>query len=291
MNQGQRVFDHGQRFQPQEIHFQQAKIVERSHGILADHVVAFDVVTKRDVIRQIAICDHHACSVHARVARQTFEDFGMIEKLTGCGFSGDRSFQFRILFNGCIERDVQLIWNHLCYAIGVAIAPPHHSPDVPHHAFRLEFAKSNDLCDAAFAILLPNIFENFAAARFAKIDIDIWRRNAVRIQKSLEDQAELQRIDIRNSENVGDHRACSRAAPGPHRNAPLLREMDEVPNDEQITDESSLLQNAQLIIEPPEQLRIARGTFTVALPQAAITKLAQITFARFAGRNRILRVF
>src|SRR5204863_3125839 len=52
----------------------------------------------------------------------------------------------------------------------------------------------------------------------------------------------------------------------------------------------SLFQNTQLIIELPDQLRVACCPFTVALPQTVITKLAQITFARFAIRNGILRI-
>ena len=50
-NKRQRVFDHGQRFQSEEIHLKQAKIIERPHGILADHVVALHIAAKRDVIR------------------------------------------------------------------------------------------------------------------------------------------------------------------------------------------------------------------------------------------------
>ena len=65
-----------------------------------------------------------------------------------------------------------------------------HAADVAHHAFRLQFAESDDLRDAALAVFLPNVFEDFAAARFAEIDVDIRRRNAIRIQKPLENQAD-----------------------------------------------------------------------------------------------------
>ena len=51
VNERQRVFDHGKRFQSEEIHFKKPKIVKRPHRILTDHVVAFHIATKRDVIR------------------------------------------------------------------------------------------------------------------------------------------------------------------------------------------------------------------------------------------------
>ena len=111
--------------------------------------------------------------MHTCIPRQAFENLRIIKELPGRRLGGKRPFQFRILFHGCIERDIQLIWNHLCDAIGVAIAPPHHSPDIAHDAFRFELAESNDLRDAAFAVLLPNVFEYLATARFAKINVDI----------------------------------------------------------------------------------------------------------------------
>ena len=137
---------------------------------------------------------------------------------------------------------------------------------------------------------MPNIFENFTATRFAEIDINIWRRNTVRIQKPLENQSVLERIDVGDSKNVGDYRTRRRTTPRPDRNASLLCKMNEVPNNEQITDEPRLFENAQLIIESPDQLGIARRAFTVALPQAVITKLAQKTLARFSRRDRIFRI-
>ena len=132
------------------------------------------------------------------------------------------------------------------------IAPTHHSPDVADDAFRLQLAKSNDLRDAAFTVLLPNILENFASARFTKINIDIRWRDPVRIQEPLENETVLQRVDVCNSEHVRDDRTRSRTAPRPDRNTSFLCKMDKVPNNEQITDEPGLFQNAQLVIEPPD---------------------------------------
>src|SRR5439155_18607874 len=180
---------------------------------------------------------------------------------------------------------------HLGDAIGVAITPAHHSPDIAHHTYRSELAKGDDLRHPTLTILLPNVFEDFAATRFAKIDVDIRRGNAIRIQKPLENQPVLQRIDVSNSQNVSNHRARSRTATRANRNAPLLGEMDEIPNDEQITDETGFLQHPKFVIEPFKQFRVSCCTLAVAFAQALITKLAQITFARFSSWNRIFRIF
>src|SRR5439155_12582243 len=99
------------------------------------------------------------------------------------------------------------------------------------------------------------------------------RRNAVRIQKALEDQSILQRVDVGDSENVSDNRTRGRTAPGPDRNAFLFGKMNEIPNNEEITDEPSSLEDAELIIESLDQLCVAHRAFAVASLQALITKL------------------
>ena len=144
--------------------------------------------------------------------------------------------------------------------------------------------------DAALTIFLAHVFENFAAAGLTKIDIDVRWRDAVRIQKALEDQSVLQRVDVGDSENVSDNRTRGRTAPGPNRNAFLFGKMNEIPNNEEITDEPSPLENAELIIKSLDQLCITGRAFAVSLAQAFVTKLAQIAFARFPSRRRILRV-
>ena len=228
--------------------------------------------------------------MHARVARKSFECLGVFEELLRLRLGRDRAFQFRIFFRRRVEGYAQFVGNHPSDSIRRRVGKPHHAADVAHHAFRFELAERNDLRDAAFTVLLPHVFENFAAARFTKIDIDVRRRNSVRIQEPLEYQAVLQRIDVGDSENVRDHRPGSRTAPGPDWNAFLLRKMNEVPNDQQIADETGFLEDAQLIIDSPDQLSIVGSAVAIPLAQALVTKLAQIFFPRFAGRSGVLRI-
>src|SRR5213075_511852 len=101
-------------------------------------------------------------------------------------------------------------------------------------------------------------------AVLAKIDVDIRRRNALGIQEPLEDQTELERIDIGNAQDKGDERSGRRTTTGAHRNSALLREMNEVPDDQKITDEPGPLENIDFIIEPFDQIRICPGAFAVA---------------------------
>src|SRR5881396_4446440 len=66
--------------------------------------------------------------------------------------------------------------------------------------------------------------------------------------------------------------------------------MNEIPNNEQITDEPSSLENVELIIESLDQFCVYRRAFAVAFAQTLVTKFAQIAFTRFPSRRRILRI-
>src|SRR5262249_27145751 len=175
--------------------------------------------------------------------------------------------------------------------IGIAIAPSQHPAYVAHDAFRLKLAKRYDLRDAALTIFLPHVFQNFAAARFAKVHIDVRQGHAIGIQKALENQPILKRIDVRDAKNKRNDRTCSRTASRADGDAFLFREMNEIPDDEEITDETRFFQNAQFILEATGQLRISRGAFAIPRPQTFVAKLTQIAFARFSGQDWILRVF
>ena len=155
-------------------------------------------------------------------------------------------FRSGVFSAAAAERDVQLVRDHLRDPVAVAVAQAHHAADVAHHAFRLQRAEGDDLRDAALAVFLPHVFDDFAAARFAKIDVDIGRRDALGIEEALEEQAELERIDVGDPQHIGDQRTGRRTAPRADWDAALLREVDEVPDDEEVADEAGLLEDARV---------------------------------------------
>ena len=181
--------------------------------------------------------------------------------------------------------------NHAREPVRISVGKPDDAPDVAHGALRVHLVERHDLRDAAIAVFLADVFEHFAAPFLAEIDVDVGRRNAFRIQEPLEDEPVLQRIDIGNSENISGQGTGGRTAPGADWNPALFREMDEVPDDQQITDEPGLLEHAQFVIEPLDQLRISSRALAEAIVQTLVTKLSQIRLARFAFRHRVFRIF
>ena len=108
-------------------------------------------------------------------------------------------------------------------------------------------------------------------------------------RKRSKDQSELQGIDVGNAEDVRRPANRRGAAARPDRNPALLREMNEVPDDQEVADEPGLLEDADFVIEPLDQLRIRQGALPIAIAQTGGTKLAQIEFAGLAFGRRVIQ--
>ena len=66
--------------------------------------------------------------------------------------------------------------------------------------------------------------------------------------------------------------------------------MNEIPDDQDVTDESGLFDHVDFVVEPFDQFRIGPGAFAIAIMQTLVTKLAQIHFTRFSLGRRIFRI-
>src|SRR5262249_48113083 len=124
-----------------------------------------------------------------------------------------------------------------------------HPPYVAYHRLRRHGPEGRYLRDAVGAELLLDVFDDTIAAVLAEIDVEIGHGHALGIQEALEQQVVAQRIEVGDSEAVGDERACARTATGPDRNAVALRPVDEVGNDQEIAGKSHLHYRFQLEFE------------------------------------------
>ena len=88
---------------------------------------------------------------------------------------------------------------------------------------------------------MAHVLDDFAAPPHAEIDVDIGHRNALGVQKALEEQFILHRIDVGNFQRVADQAPRGRSAAGTHRDALGSRVMNEIPNDQEVAGEAHLL--------------------------------------------------
>ena len=132
---------------------------------------------------------------------------------------------------------------------------------------------------------MPHVFDDFAAAFHAEVDVDIRRTDAFRVEKSFENQPVAEWVDIRNREHVGDERTCCRTAPGPNRNAPFLSVVNEIPDDKKVTYESCFLDDSELVFEALIEDGIALRTFAEAFDKTVVAEFSEVGLASQAGRR------
>ena len=153
------------------------------------------------------------------------------------------------IFDGLLQRDVELGGDHLRDAIDVGVGDIHGAADVFDGGFGGHGAEGDDLRDVVAAVFLRNVVDDFAAAVHAEIDVDVGHGHALGIQEALEEQFVLQWVDVGDAERVGDQRTCGRPAARSHGNAMLFGVADEVPDDQEIAGELHLLNNGEFAFQ------------------------------------------
>src|SRR5207249_12225928 len=102
-----------------------------------------------------------------------------------------------------------------------------HAADVLDRLLALERREGDDLRDAVRAVLLAHVADDLVAADEAEVDVDIGHRAALGVEKPLEEEAVLDRVEVRDAQRPGDQAAGRRAASGAHGDALALRPVDE----------------------------------------------------------------
>ncbi len=79
-NQPQRFMNHRQRRQAEEVHLQQADLVDGLHVVRGDNFVVL-IAAQRHQVGQRLRSNHHTGGVHARATRQAFQLAGNVDQL------------------------------------------------------------------------------------------------------------------------------------------------------------------------------------------------------------------
>ena len=140
--------------------------------------------------------------------------------------------------------------DHLREPVHLPVGHLQHAPDIAHRRLRQERAEGDDLPDPVAPIGLLDIGDHLLAAVHAEIDVEIRHRDAVGVQKPLEQELVAQRIEIGDGERIGHEAAGARAAARPHGDVARLGPFDEIGDDQEIAGKAHPLDHAELEIEP-----------------------------------------
>ena len=157
--------------------------------------------------------------------------------------------QCRRILESFFERHPEVGGHHLRDAVAVGEGEIQHTRHVAHHGLRLHRPERDDLGHILAPVLLGDVVDHLSAPVLAEVDVDVRRADAFFVQEPLEDQTVLHRIDVGDLERVGHKASRGRTAAGADRDPAILREADEVADDQEVGREADAMDDADLASE------------------------------------------
>src|SRR5207302_10833461 len=107
----------------------------------------------------------------------------------------------------------------------------------------------DDLRHVILTIFLPDVVDDAISVTVVEVDVDIGHRDAFPIEKTLEDQPMLDRVERGDTERVRDDAARRRTTSGTDGHTILSSEVDEVTDDQEVGRVAHRLDDADLHLE------------------------------------------
>ena len=286
----QRVLDDVEVAQAQEVHLQQAELLDRLHRELGDEpvVAARRCRSPLPPLPESASCsgtmsvsghpgDDDRGGVDRRVAHDPLQAPRDVDDLLGRGVSVVGAAQRLARLQAALEgRRAPLlgVGDELGQAVADAVVVAEHARGVAGGGAREHLAEGDDLRDRLAAVLGHDVLHDALAPAHREVDVDIGHRHALGVQEALEEQVVAQRIDVGDAQRVGDDRAGGAAASRADGDAVVLRPLDEVPDDEEVGVVAHAVDDRELHLGALD--RLGRHRIAVAGAQALHHALAQV---------------
>ena len=273
----ERVADDGQRAQTEEIHLEQAELLDGAHRELGgdDLVVALE----RHIIGDGLVGDEHARRMGGGMAGKTLERAAGVDQPLDARILLIVLFQLRRDFQRARQRHVQLKGNRLGDRVHLGIRIAQHAADVAHDGAGAHRSEGDDLADMIRAVAAGDVVDDLLTALVAEIHVDIRHGDALRVEKALEQQAVLQRIELGDIHAVGDDGACAGAAPRADDDPLTAGVVDEIPHDQEVIDIAHFGNHADFVFHAVARL-LRDGL--IALGQTLFAQAAEHLLAGFA---------
>ena len=172
-----------------------------------------------DEIRDVLVGDDHTAGVLAGVSNHSLDDAALVVDRSGDGIFVHLGGQFGGFFHGILQRDVQLVGDHLGQLIGLGIFDLVDPGEVADDHLRAEGAEGDDVGDAVFPVFIADVGHHLIPPAHAEVDVEVGWRDALKVEHALKKQAEAERVDVGDFENIGDETAGTRTPPRADRDA------------------------------------------------------------------------
>ena len=264
-----------QRRQSQKVELHQTDRFDIVLVVLAHRRVAAGLLVQRAKVGELARRNQHAAGMHADIARQAFEFARQLEQRAHVFFFafalsknrlGLQRVNHLVVFISIRRRQLQrhrltrLVGNQLGDAVAKSVGKIKHTAHVTNDRPRRHGAEGHDLADRLFAVLVLDIVDHAVAVALTKINVKVGHGHPLGVQKPLEQQVVLQRVQIGDAQRVSHQRAGTRAPARAYRAAVVFGPVDEVTDDQEVAGESHVQDHIDLEV----QARHVLGAFLLA---------------------------
>ena len=282
----ERLVDHVEVAQAEEVHLQQAERLDVAHLELGHDLLVAALLLQRHDVGERAVRDHDTGGVDRVLAHEPFERLGEVDDLLHLRVGVVGLLQLGAGLEALVEVDLRPFRDQLRDLVDDAVGDLEHAPGVAHRGAGHHRPEGDDLGDAIAPVLLGDVVDDAIAAGDGEVDVHVGHGLAARVEEALEQQPVADRVDVGDVEAVRRERARRRAAPRAHRDPASLGEGDEVPDDQEVVGEAHLLDRLELEAQALGQLRRCP---LVALFQAFFAELDEVLEGVLAFRDRELR--
>lgn len=171
-------------------------------------------------------------------------------------------------------RDIErLVRDKFCKAVGLGKRQLVDTGDILNGALGRHRSESHDMRNMVLPVFFLDIPEHLITSVIIEIYVDIRHRDAVRIEKTLEQQLVFYRVHIGYSQTICHGRTCRRTPSRPNRHAPALRLHDEVLHYQEVIRKTHPLDGLQLEINPLLRLH---GHVRITFFRPLVSKVPQV---------------
>ena len=211
-DEGDRLVDHVEVAEPEEVHLQEAEVHDVVHPDLRHDLLVGALLLERDHLDQRLRTDDDAGRVDGVRPRQPLERSREVDDLLRDRVRVDGLAQLGAGLERVLEHLPRPFRDHLREAVDDAVRDVEHAPGIADRGAGGHRREGDDLRDAVAAVLLGDVVDDAVAARDGEVDVHVRQVLARRVQEPLEEQPVAHRIDVGDLEAVGGERAGGRAA-------------------------------------------------------------------------------
>ena len=265
----ERVADDVEVAQAEEVHLEEAEVLDAVHLVLRDDrgvlgvLAALRLALDREVVGEGLLGDHHRGGVDAVLAAQALEALGHLDHLGGVGVVVAHLPQvgghlvavlvLRVRLEAGVQRRVAPHHQRrhgLGHLVADDVGVAEHAGGIAHRGPGLDGGERDDLGDVVAAVPLGRVADHLVPVAGVEVHVDVGHRDAARVEEPLEQQVVLDGVEVGDPERVG-HRAAGRAPPpGTHADPVVAGVLDEVPHDEEVRREPHVVDDLELVGQP-----------------------------------------